>query len=103
MIRFMETEAEQDEREHKVLLELRPLSRARHCVRCQKLGVRIGRQEGELVVDVLCYWCFENAPYMFKASTVQDVYRNAINSGCHERIATRIAEVTGNFSWPRGS
>ncbi len=73
------------------------------CARCGKLGTRIGMQDEELVVDVLCYRCFENAPHRFKLSpggrAAQDVYRDAIKAGAHPRFAARAAEVHGQFSW----
>lgn len=73
----------------------------RQCVRCGRMNTRLGEQAGMLVVDVLCHGCFESAPSRFKLTPAQDVYRDAINGGCHPRIAQRRAEVAGGFTWGR--
>jgi hypothetical protein len=76
------------------------------CARCNRLGVRVGEQDARLVVDVLCYRCFENAPMSFKLSLrsrrppPQHIYRDAIKGGVHPRMAQRMAEVYGRFVWP---
>jgi hypothetical protein len=74
-------------------------AQTKNCVRCGKARVRIGEQDGKLVVDVLCHGCFEYAPALFKLTAAQDVYRDAIKSGAHPRFAERAAEVRGRFRW----
>lgn len=69
------------------------------CARCGHLGTRLGKQDGKLVVDVLCTQCFEHAPHLFKVTRAQDVYRDAIKAGAHPRFAARLAEVRGRFQW----
>jgi hypothetical protein len=72
------------------------------CIRCGAIGVRLGEQDSKLVIDVLCHGCFERAPSAFKLTTAQDAFRDAVNAGCHPRIAQRIAEVRGGFKWTKG-
>jgi hypothetical protein len=81
-------------------------ARNERCARCARRGVRVGMQDEQFVVDVLCHACFEHAPMAFKISSVpsqppaQDVYRSAIKGGVHPRMAQRMAEVYGRFVWP---
>lgn len=74
-------------------------ARAATCARCGCAGTRVGVQDEEFVLDVLCHGCFESAPHLFKVTPAQDVYRSAIKAGAHPCIAARAAEVRGGFRW----